>query len=355
MQNIFQEKIVGTGQMSTKVVGTSYRQSEIGGLCPDHDGFRSITKRCTALLISDYNNLQDCNAILVEIDGVHVGFLDRQIAALFTSWLKRNGFSGVRAFCDGLIVGGWGPVWTSEGMETEGGHYGIRLDFALPGSVTNEQDVDPAAEHVFAPMHQGKICGNVLITSLDRTELQIGSWVGFWINKDNPSFIYLYASGGSGGSSRLGLLPDRFYNMVASHLLKDLLIDASIDRIDSGVCFIRFRLIPKDVSDAAFAQSNKQRRDRLLKPYLPLGPIVTTVFPLSSESKKLKKNSLLTFKRIPTVDEYLLGGDESILLFSSGSGETVYTTRDYDVVRRIIRLGGATPILHHSCRAAKQM
>jgi len=336
MTIVFREKVIGTGQIMTKVVGTSYRQNELSSLLPDHDGLGSVTKRCLALLVSEPTNPHDPNAIRVEIESIHVGYLDRTLASDFKIWLVANGYESIQSLCDGLIIGGFGAVWTDEGIEIEEGNYGVRLDVALPGSVVAVTELDPLAEHVFAPMRQSKIVGNVLITHIEATELEVGTTVTFWLNRHDNSFIGLYAAGGSGGSSRLGLLPDKFYNLVAPHLQAGLPVEAHIDRIENGVCFVRFRLVPREVVEQAERQMREKKRAMLLKAYKPIKPMQTMISPVSTECGPLRKGTRLVFSGIPTIDDCL---STSQMFFSTEDGSCLYGTSDQDFKCRVFRLG----------------
>lgn len=338
MTNIFQDKIVGNGRMDVPVKGASYCQSVIEALCND-DGFDGVNLRCTARLISEPTNQYDRHAVRVEIAGHPVGYLPRNLAASFHHWLDRNGYASINAPCDAMIVGGWGETWTDDGIETEAGTLGVRLDLMIPGQVLTDEAIDSTQEHVFAPMRQSRIEGDVLKLEMEHMQLLAGGRVNFWLNKNDESLIVIFASGGCGGSGRIGLVPDKYYNVVASHLRDRLPIDARIDRIEDGICFIRFKLVPREAVEQAQHEATERQRAALSKPYKPIKPMQTVIVPASAECQPLRKGTKLLFNRIPILDECLGHSRGPTLVFSTEDGSSLYVADDHDFKCRVFRLG----------------
>lgn len=104
------------GLIEVKVKGTSFRQEVLEQIAGPKEEvgkhFRvGVTLRC------EPSNPHDQNAIRVEIMGQHIGYVDRDEAALFAPALAPYG--GVLE-AQGLIVGGW------RNDDSEG-HFGCRV------------------------------------------------------------------------------------------------------------------------------------------------------------------------------------------------------------------------------------
>lgn len=338
MTNVFNDKITGNGRMDVPVKGTSYRQPEIGALCND-DGIDGVNQRCTAYLISEPTNQYDPNAVRVEIGGKPVGYLPRSIAASLQDWLQGNGYTTIKAHCDAMIVGGWGETWTDDGIESEAGSLGVRLDLTLPRQCVASEAVDSTHECVFAPMRQSNIEGNILKSELEHTQLNAGGRVNFWLNKNDESLIVIFASGGCGGSGRIGLVPDKYYAAVAQHLRDGLPIDGRIERIEDGICFIRFKLVPREVVEQAQREATDRQRVALLKPYRPIKPMQTIVVPASAECQPLRRGTKLLFSRTPLLDECLEHSRGPTLVFSTEDASSLFVADDHDFKCRVFRLG----------------
>ena len=343
MHKTYTETILGTGQMNIPVAGTSFRQDILTQLCTDNS-FYGVNQRCKARLISEPTNRHDAKAIRVEILGHCVGYLPRHVSENFGIWLRDNGYAAINAACQGMIVGGRGEVSTDEGIESESGNFGVRLDLAFPMGIVCEEDLNPNNEYVFAPMRQGRVVGNLLCTEDENLPLCPGEYVSFWLNKHDESLIVIYAKGSLGGFGRIGLLPDKYYGLVAPHLREGLPVDASIDRIVDGVCYIRFKLVPREVV-AQQAQLLKEKRVALLqRPYKPRKPMQTTIVPENGECAPLKKGEALQFFRTPTFEECLSDDLGPTLVFCrtdkrEGRYITAIGSDDPEFKRRVFRLG----------------
>lgn len=116
--------IKGSGNYAIDVVGESHYQEALDNICggKTEDGHK---KEVTALVVCEDDNPHDKNAVMVEIHGEKVGYLDRVNAQQYRDQLKSAGLSGLLIECPAIIVGGW---YRGENNE---GHYGVKLD--LPG------------------------------------------------------------------------------------------------------------------------------------------------------------------------------------------------------------------------------
>jgi hypothetical protein len=115
--------VPGDGSYLFEVVGESHYQADleriVGGRTEDSASFQ-----CVGTLIPEPDNPYDPQAVCVSVDGCTVAHLSRDWAAKFKDALLSSGYA--RASCKALIVGGW------DRGEDDRGHFGIKLDIALP-------------------------------------------------------------------------------------------------------------------------------------------------------------------------------------------------------------------------------
>ena len=112
----------GPGEFKIEIVGESLYQDNINDITggKTEDGHRLKTD---AILLYQYDNPHDNQAIAVTIKGKIVGHLDRKMARLFRGAMKKINLEGYSSVCKAIIVGGWDR---GDGDE---GHYGVRLGF----------------------------------------------------------------------------------------------------------------------------------------------------------------------------------------------------------------------------------
>jgi hypothetical protein len=114
---------VGDGSYRFQVVGEASYQDAleviVGGRSQD-----SVEHECVAVLVPEPDNPHDPNAVYILIDRRKVGYLPRDHAAAFKQALVVDGY--VMCACYACIVGGW-----DRGGDDRG-HFGVRLDVALP-------------------------------------------------------------------------------------------------------------------------------------------------------------------------------------------------------------------------------
>jgi len=113
----------GDGSYRFEVVGESHYQADleriVGGRTEDSASFQ-----CVGTLTPEPNNPYDPQAVCVSVDGCTVAHLSRDWAPKFNAALSSSGYT--RASCNALIVGGW------DRGDDDRGHFGIKLDIALP-------------------------------------------------------------------------------------------------------------------------------------------------------------------------------------------------------------------------------
>jgi hypothetical protein len=118
-------KLPTTGAYTVEVVGESHHQSELRWIAggPTKEGHY---KRVTATLRPEPKNKHDSNAVRVEISRRHVGYLDRESAKVYQTWLVQHGHAGAVATCPAVITGGFK-------RDGDSGQYGVVLDLGVKG------------------------------------------------------------------------------------------------------------------------------------------------------------------------------------------------------------------------------
>lgn len=122
----------GTGSFDVKAVGTSRYQRALSAIsewryrraledpATNVGGFNHIV--LWARLIHEDSNPHDHKAIRVDIDGLTVGYLDRERARYYRRKIRLAGFPCETSYCKARISGGW-----DRGAEDKG-LFGVRLD-----------------------------------------------------------------------------------------------------------------------------------------------------------------------------------------------------------------------------------
>lgn len=116
--------LVGTGDYAIPIVGESYYQENLAAICGPRKA-KGEKRTVEARLIFEDNNPKDKNAIRVEIEGKHVGYLSRELAVQYRRQVKKLNYMGATGVCSAQIRGGWRRT-TDEGVDE--GHYGVWLD-----------------------------------------------------------------------------------------------------------------------------------------------------------------------------------------------------------------------------------
>jgi hypothetical protein len=90
----------GRGSYAFDLVGESECQSALENICggKSQDGHKKIV---VAMLVPEGRK-----AIRVEINGMTVGYLNKENARQFRQRLKKAGRAGARAYCSAMITGG---------------------------------------------------------------------------------------------------------------------------------------------------------------------------------------------------------------------------------------------------------
>jgi hypothetical protein len=115
----------GDGSFSVKVAGTSYRQKSLERIAGER-GWHAIETDVVATIVLENGNPHDANAVRVEIFGLQVGYLPRELALAYRRMLRTSERAAIAETCLARITGGW------QRGGGDCGHYGVRLDLILP-------------------------------------------------------------------------------------------------------------------------------------------------------------------------------------------------------------------------------
>ncbi|WP_313075872.1 hypothetical protein [Melaminivora sp.] len=113
-----------TDDDETDVVGESHYHAAIAKVAGNTGGAHA-DKKCTAFLVPQDSNPHDKDAVMVVIDGHHVGHLSRSDASDFRERLKDEGIPGAVTSCGAHI--GWG----GRGREGKQLSYSIKLKVSM--------------------------------------------------------------------------------------------------------------------------------------------------------------------------------------------------------------------------------
>lgn len=305
-------KLLGTSTFLIDIVGESRYQSALESICGKRSDV-SQEKLVEAVLVCEDDNPYDDKAVRVDIQGKTVGYLSREIAREYRRRLNESGHKNDTTVCFAKIVGGW------DRGSGDKGNFGVKLD--LPADLSNISEfrfsiVQPNIEEC--------------------AQIERGDSVNFWSPADNPSKIYIYRRGSIGGLGKLGLVPNTFSGMIASHRAKGLPIEAEILDVTTSTCTIYCRLVQaKEIEKDREEEQNKLRTE-LMKPYRPRKPIE---FSIDAKSYTLNIKEQLRLTQIPSIDECTNNIHAAKLVFFSLDGKKVIEKKDEpDIKKKIVRL-----------------
>jgi len=266
-----------SGQYPVQIVGEAYYQenlTKIYGAAKD----RGIEVIKEATLIHDNNNKYDHEAIRVEIEGMLIGHLSKSSAHSFREYMRNNGKAGINVTCKAKVTGGYRSVnlFDSE-------YIGVALDIPVgflqsvnnnTQNTNNQADNKDTQEIVFELQNCPKE---------DLALCKIGGSVSLWMPKDGRQQINVYRPGSLGGQGRLGLIPNKYLNVISKHLSQNLGYNAEIldININKSNCKIKYTPISKQETEARHAKQIEDAatklKSELQKKYRPRNSISVSV------------------------------------------------------------------------------
>lgn len=316
----------GSGTFSTQVVGESHYQENLekisGGRTED-----GVELTTTAELIHADDNPYDKEAIRVQISGMPVGHLSRSDARRFRDRMRSDGYAGVIAKCAAKIRGGW----DREGNDI--GHFGVVLD--LPDeflqSTTSPQIADVQTQTATSDTFIFHLDN---VQAMELSQCSIGDYVNLWVRKDDPRKIYVFRRGSVGGTGRIGFVPSKYSQLIASHITRGMEYETEIVGLGNRKCEIKCRLISGEETESRKSQEREHLRHELTKKYSPTKPI-ELVLNVESNAIPQKGDSLRVV--FDELDKYVQSSEWQIK-FVDQDGNPVGTKSDErGLMQRILK------------------
>lgn len=114
----------GNGSYALEVVGESHYQENLEKICGVRkEKGENLTVDATLILEDD--NPYDRQAVRVEISGLPVGYLSREVARIYREQIRLGGHPRAIGICKAKIKGGW------ERRNGDKGSYGVKLDIPV--------------------------------------------------------------------------------------------------------------------------------------------------------------------------------------------------------------------------------
>ena len=130
---------------------------------------------------------------------------------------------------------------------------------------------------------------------------QAGESVKLWIPKvNNPDKVYIYHRNGPGGC--LGIVPSKYSDIIASHLINALDYDAVIEELTDNTCKIKCRLVSKEKSEQRKEEKKDSLKKELTKAYNPKKPITIILTTQKRNAVKVGDKLIIEFGDL---DSYL--------------------------------------------------
>jgi len=260
-------RLKGPGEYDAPIVGESHYQRVLEEICVGRSE-EGVEKYVDATLVLEDSNPHDNMAVRIDIEGKTVGYLSRDDARSYRQRLKEDGHPSLTGVCSAVIRGGWdrggGDV----------GHFGVFLD--LPIDYNESYDSQRPEKTVEKDIYNSTVLtfdvGNPNIKELP--ECKVNDYVNLWKPSMNPKKISIFRSGTVGGEGKIGFVPNRYFDVISSHVDKGLRIDASIIELAHDKCKIRCKLVSKQELEAEKEKELKSHMKKLTKPYSPRKPIV---------------------------------------------------------------------------------
>lgn len=328
--NLLQKQIKGPGLFAVDVVGVRYHQPALQvavELNKENLDEKSGRITLVARLVSEPNNKHDENAISVQVNGLPVGYLDRDIARQIKRQLTKAGYDGIDSTCIARIP---------NATESDSPLIRIWLDLSTKQQKNHSQEL--AENNAFC------FLAEPTENHPAKSAVTIGERVKFWSSGKHPVSVRVYANCSGYESVLVGLVPASHLVPIAKHLDADLEYEANVSNYVQGCWEINGRLISKKEADdqkkEALFKAKSDHRIRIAKaielPYRPKKPI-TCALDIFNEVEVNKGR--LEILRIPTDDELLdLNGNRKIIVRDLLTNSSFSCETTTDVLVKIARL-----------------
>jgi hypothetical protein len=312
LDRILRTKLDGPGLFLFEVAGRNHyqgaiqqllrnRYEESSSLLPSSESAEYFAE---ATLRSEPTNPHDSNAIVVEISGLQVGYLNRQTAAKLTAQAKRLGFERIEATCRAKLTG-----YRSHSDQTA--NVTVMLDY-----YTNEMK---RSESVEKPVDRFEFQVEYPRFDLDPNCAFVGANLKFWINPSRPNHVLIYPpydTHYTDPHTPLGSVPSTYVLAIVRNINSRGYYSARLAaRLDNG-WLVDVELTSKQEFDRRIEESTRARVGNIgqliQKPYKPQKPVQVT-FELPAMA--LKKNERFVVidtpsgEQIASTDETRLSAD----------------------------------------------
>ncbi len=316
-----------TGTFDVIVVGVYFHQEALEKICRNKRE-EDIEMIMRAEIVPEEGNCYDSNAVRIEIEGETVGHLSRQNALKWRGKMISEGISGA-VTCPAKIR------WDRNTLAA--GSYGVWLDLDLtlsdsvPVINTNENQQDPDFQRFLQADGLIFFVDNFSIQDTTRT----GMSVKLWIPKvKDPDTVYIYDRSAPYGP--FGIVPSKYSDIVASHLLSAMNYDARIVKLTYNTCKIKCKLFSREEDERRKEEHKASLKEELTKSYKPKKPIMLTI---AVEKKKgIRVGDKLT---IEFEDSHSYGGPYSYpyqVKFLNQAGHTIgILDNNKSIIQRLLK------------------
>lgn len=241
-KGIFREEILGPGTFQYRVSGTSFHQEAIVSVFDPPVQWESVEIPMACLLRSEWDSSFDENAISAFSQGVNLGYLSRDNAYELSSWLRRNGYTGIESVVQARLIGGAFGV-SDYGLTRH--NFGLRVDAFMPSDM-DERISEDCEYFSFRVRSMSTVGVNdhgcfCLTTEDDFLPLCVGDRVKFWHPPGDLDSIFIYARGSLSGDGRLGFVPQYAHDAVVANYFHDKTLEAYIHSVDEADCVVECR------------------------------------------------------------------------------------------------------------------
>ena len=164
---------------------------------------------------------------------------------------------------------------------------------------------------------------------------KVDDYVKLWKPPGASEAIRIYRSGTIGVQGRIGFVPRKYSEMIASHMDQGLPVESDIAELKKDKCKIRCRLVSREEVETQREDERRYLRKELEKKYTPRkGFSFSLQLP---ENHKLKQGQSLYLKE-NTTENYAKSASSIRIEFVDENGNVVaHKENEPNLIRRILR------------------